>query len=271
MQLTMMGALALKSVSLDRGNENTGWSEYAKIVLSIFPLIPITIFVYNILDEAFIKQAQHLPMEIFGKVSEFIKINQQRAVTEAQTPNGEMSTPLEELSAEVISNLGPRHRKPQNRKTSIFDPQTDHIESPYYNSDSPIQGQASDSELCPLLNDCESWKFVETPMTRVNGILDTTLLCSQPLIDSGVAPLDMQASTYMHPALFGPLPVFWIEGTDFEQYRQDQISNQELLLQRYTSRQRLGREVVSAPFTDEGPSFRAVIDGLASWIHLAIS
>ena len=222
MQLTIMGVLALKSTDLE--SSSTGWSEYAKIVLSISPLLLLTYFVYNMLDRAYLRQCTNIPLEVFGKIDRQYGRND---IVNNVTFETEM-TPL-------IGNHPNLSSTPEHEISARDEPQ----ESQFIHS------------------------VLETPMTRVDGILDQAFFPSEMQEQKDV-------NSYLHPALIGRMPIFWIPHSSFDHLRSEQINNQSRILSRHNFRQTATRE-------DNGlqPFYGGRIDwffeSLMNWIHRLIS
>eukprot|EP00842_Homolaphlyctis_polyrhiza_P006915 jgi/Hompol1/812/HPOL_001782-RA len=105
MQLTMTGLLALKTTDdggkhrgvwdspLQPDNQPPPWSDYAKMVASIAPLLAITMFTYGWLNEGYTKQVTNIPLDILGKVAmEQSDDNQQFTVSASQGLNSIATT-----------------------------------------------------------------------------------------------------------------------------------------------------------------------------------
>ena len=221
MQITIMGALALKSADLK--SDSNGWSEYAKIVLSITPLLFCTYLVYNMLDQAYLRQCSNIPLEIFGKL--------------------ERESSLGELDDDELNDteMTPMLKSPRQRDFSHMDDLSNSI------------------EIGETYNPLHS--VLETPMTRVRGVLDKALFPNEM---EGERELD----TYLHPALIGRLPIFWIHGSSFDHLRKQQVENQSIILNRHNYRQRAVREPVD--YVNDS-RLQWFFEGLMNWIHRLIS
>ena len=214
MQLTVMGVLVLKAANLE--STSNGWSEYAKVVLSITPLLPLTYIVYTMLDQAYSCLCSNIPLEMFRSTE---------IGTQNDTSNTETTHP-------------------------------DHL-----NLQLPDAITLSEREDSPLLDNSSSHSVLETPMTRVQGILDHPLFP-----DEMKGYNDIQ--TYLHPALIGRLPMFWISNASFEYLRLSQADIQTDMLSRYSFTHHLPNERIESR---EDSKIQFYIDGLMSWIHYIIS
>ncbi|KAJ2998500.1 hypothetical protein HDV02_004508 [Globomyces sp. JEL0801] len=345
MQLTMMGVLALKSVDDDNVRETSSekaWSGYAQMVVGVAPLLFLTFFIANLLQQAYEKQIRNVPLEIIGEAQRhllrtdfdidsdnftpyqpFSSVMNHR--TTQDEPNGrelrEIVTPvtgnpklLNRLSTLSFSLL---NRSPQREpevhielptssssSVSSVEPQNSAAAEKRYSAITILQTHAHSgpspfhdpNEIDPVLDlpgysyeglntNVTSSRFVETPMTRVPGVLDTAVGAAMLRYgeqDAAASPLelssdddDCQLYSYLHPALIGKLPMPWYDGEVFEDLRRDQSRHQRLLVDKLQSRQRLSvHEELSHQDTTTSTNVsqvRGFFDGLTSWIHLTVS
>jgi hypothetical protein len=287
MQLTMMGVLALKSGDPSdtiRTKATEQWSEYAKMVIGVAPLLPMTYFVYSLLQQAYEKQIRNVPLEVVGAAQRsFMQGN-----TEPFTAtNGQE---LSELNADIrlrnrlsvfsnISTTATAHPVELQEKVlarhsmlSLLDP-TVGEESPFHDPEEQeidISFQHASYEAIDTMDD-QLLRHVEPPMTRVTGILDIPI--GSAMIKHGEQDIeqeDVLLYSYLHPALIGRLPIPWLPNQQFEGLRKYQVNEQKRLLTRFTHRQRLSLENGGDETVKTG-AVRAFIDGFTSWIHLALS
>ncbi|KAI8901652.1 hypothetical protein BC833DRAFT_655373 [Globomyces pollinis-pini] len=345
MQLTMMGVLALKSVDDDNVRETSSekaWSGYAQMVVGVAPLLFLTFFIANLLQQAYEKQIRNVPLEIIGEAQRhllrtdfdidsdnftpyqpFSSVMNHR--TTQDEPNGrelrEIVTPvtgnpklLNRLSTLSFSLL---NRSPQREpevhielptssssSVSSVEPQNSADAEKRYSAITILQTHAHSgpspfhdpNEIDPVLDlpgysyeglntNVTSSRFVETPMTRVPGVLDTAVGAAMLRYgeqDAAASPLelssdddDCQLYSYLHPALIGKLPMPWYDGEVFEDLRRDQSRHQRLLVDKLQSRQRLSvhEELIHQDTTTSTnvSQVRGFFDGLTSWIHLTVS
>jgi hypothetical protein len=304
MQLTMMGVLALKSTDPDDKLANSSseqWSEYAKMVIGVAPLLFCTYFVYNLLNQAYEKQIRNVPLEVVGAAQRsFIssplppfppqaQVHDSRELSEID-PDMRLRNRLSLFSTQsAAQNTDTISEETENQAkvklttkysmVSILDP-TVGEESPFHdpNEEDPdleVSFQHSSYEALES-PDSSMLRHVEPPMTRVEGILDipigSAMLKHGEQDDVNEEEEDRLLYSYLHPALIGRLPIVWSPDLHFEHMRKEQIEEQKKLLKRYTYRQRLS---VENPSEEEGSTttnpVRAFIDGFTSWIHLALS
>ncbi|KAI8906749.1 hypothetical protein EDD86DRAFT_192935 [Gorgonomyces haynaldii] len=210
MQMTMMGVLALRAGDAKKGDPNL--SGYAQMVLGVFPLVGITLFVFQLLSQGYEKQLRNIPLDILGAVARDLEAK--REVTEeprqpqfhgqelAEFKPGEHPTLHHRTS--TISMLG-RHRysdivtgEPQfqipvkpppespgrsihtNRYSSPIALFADDQDPEPFSEDDPRTPGEQESLLeSSSLSDFEEAlalaNHLEPPMTRVPGILDAPL------------------------------------------------------------------------------------------------
>lgn len=246
MQVTMMGVLALKSGSrpntLDPSGATGEWSNYAKMVVAILPLITCTFFVSRLLDQAYQKRIEVVPLKILGELMRSPVIPT-ADLEEIRTDEVEMEIPNEELYDEIVM------------EDSDSDSATD------------LRIRKRDGIVSSMLNPIRITSFVEEPtdeyqhlsndqeptMTQVAGVLD---------------PTEAKASSYLHPALIGRLPVLWTNRHDFEHVRRAEDDVQNRLIRRLRYLQRLGGEEEEDRIVG---GVHGVVDGMMSWIRLALS
>jgi hypothetical protein len=190
-QLTMMGVLALKY--LEEGPEATvtdysSWSGYAKMVIGVTPLLFITVFVYSMLSFACEKHIRNIPLEILGKLQNALEKENSGSEIQQQVEMQEfIYQKRSESGSDYLNNID--HREGENtdfaenqeslpllQEYDSFDSQDP--ASPFHNPNDvdPILETLDPGyeEFDPLeLTLLES--HIETPMTRVSGILDMAM------------------------------------------------------------------------------------------------
>jgi hypothetical protein len=296
MQLTMMGVLALKSgepsdtMAMSAAEQ---WSEYAKMVIGVIPLLLMTYLVYSLLKQAYEKQIRNVPLEVLGAAQRSFMSGNTEPFTMSESQelsdisadirlrnrlsvfsNASTTYPIESGSEDHKSKLAGRHSM-----ASILDP-TIGESSPFYDlgeQDGFNDDSFQHSSYQPIENENEMMvRHVEPPMTRVSGILDIPIGTAMikhgdQLANQEGEPDDLLLYSYVHPALIGRLPVAWLPNQQFNQLRKHQIEEQKILLQRLTSRQRLSVENPLEEEAEKTGAIRAFIDGFTSWIHLALA
>jgi hypothetical protein len=289
MQLTMMGVLTLKAVGPTKSSTSNMssinlWSEYAKMVIFMAPLLLMTYFLYDILRRAYETLIKNIPFEVLGKVQVASRNEQglnteqseanisyaglSRFATEIEDARGSRSERRDSMSS--VSSIGDKTRISVRGGRSIFDPIS--------NKPSPFQAgfesqvSVTDHDYHYLDPEDSLLRHAEPPMTRVKGILDPPIVSgSLNEFSNEITKDDCQLYSYLHPALIGKLPVAWLPSQTFVNLRVKQIEDQQNLMKRYTYRQRLELEQYPIHEQQRVGKFTNFVDGFTSFIHYILS
>ena len=173
---------------------------------------------------------------------------------------------------------------------SVLDPVVDAEPSPFHNPEDvePLIEPVQQHGAYDLVDDEEEAlvdlmkQHLEPPITRTSGVLDVPLAAS--ILRFGEndreAPTgedimdDAQLYSYLHPCLIGKLPTPWFNGEKFTEMRREKTREQQVLLNRLISQQKLAIEADEREENENesfANSFLKFIDGFTSWTHLTIS
>jgi hypothetical protein len=182
-----------------------------------------------------------------------------------------------------LESITIRHRRSVR---SMLDPVIDSEPSPFHDPEDidPLIDPVLQHDAYDLVDDSEEAlvdlmkQHLEPPITRTSGILDIPLGAS--ILQFGENDIigeefDAQQHSYLHPCLIGKLPTPWFDGENFAEMRREKTREQQILLNKLISQQKLA--IATEERADEQgndsitESILKFIDGFTSWTHLTIS